>query len=139
VYLVLLLLVVVSGTFLIVFSYASLESVDEEGQPEDYASRVQTLLAGADPEQGPLLIRQFECAACHIDAVAVGIAPSFEGLGQRAAVQREPLSAAEYIYESIIHPQAFVVEGFAGAMPQNYAQRLSDRQLGDLIAYLLEL
>jgi mono/diheme cytochrome c family protein len=59
------------------------------------------------------------------------------GIAERAAARRPPLAAAAYIYESITHPTAYIVEGFSGAMPQNYPERLSERELGDIIAYLL--
>ncbi len=75
--------------------------------------------------------------ACHRLGVASKIAPTFEGIAERAASRRAPLTAAAYIYESITHPTAYVVEGFQPAMPQNFSERLTDRELGDIIAYLL--
>jgi hypothetical protein len=59
------------------------------------------------------------------------------GIAARAATRRPPLSAAEYVYESITTPTAYVVEGFQPAMPPNYPERLTDQELGDIIAYLL--
>jgi hypothetical protein len=59
-------------------------------------------------------------------------------LGERAATRREPLTAAAYIYESILYPAAHVVADYPNVMPQNFPQRLSNKELGDLIAYLLQ-
>jgi mono/diheme cytochrome c family protein len=45
---------------------------------------------------------------------------------------------AEFVDESIVNPNAEVAEGFQpGIMPQNYGQTLSDKQLADLVAFLL--
>jgi cytochrome c551/c552 len=112
---------------------ADAEATDEP----DLAIHVDTLLQGADAERGEGLIVTYGCAACHIDGAERGVAPSFAGVGERAETRKPPLTAAQYIYESITHPAAYVVEDFAPAMPQNYAQTLSEQELGDIIAYLL--
>ena len=102
-----------------------------------YLDRVEPLLTNADPANGDALVAQFDCAACHRAGAVNGIAPAFAGIAERAAERRPPLKPEAYIYESITRPHAYVVEGFVGAMPQDYATRLSDEQLGDIIAYLL--
>jgi cytochrome c551/c552 len=104
---------------------------------ETYMDRVNVLLEGADASRGALLVEQFGCTACHREGAVNKIAPSYEGIAARAANRRPPLTAAAYIYESIIDPLAYVVEGYNPSMPQNFAQQLSDQQLGDMIAYLL--
>ncbi len=138
-YLTFTLLAAVTLVFVVVFVIASETGSESIEVNEDYSARVAELLAGADPARGEPLIVQMDCAACHISAAGVGIAPAFEGIAERAGTRRSPLIAAEYIYESILYPTRFVVEGYAGSMPQNYAERLSDEQLGDIIAYLLTL
>ena len=142
-YIVLALLIIVSAVFVVVFITASEVKPDTSAASDQlaasYADRVAGLLANADPVRGEALISQLECAACHIAASSVGVAPSFDGVATRAETRRPPLTAAEYIYESITHPTAFVVSGFSGSMPQNFAERLSDEQLGDIMAYLLTL
>jgi mono/diheme cytochrome c family protein len=102
-----------------------------------YMDKVTALLQDASPENGASLIEQYGCVACHRLGVASKVAPSFDGIAERAASRRPPLTAPAYIYESITHPTSYVVEGFQPAMPQNFAERLTDRQLGDIIAYLL--
>jgi mono/diheme cytochrome c family protein len=43
----------------------------------------------------------------------------------------------QYIVESILLPNAFIVNGYvAGAMPQNFGERLDAQMLADIIAYL---
>ncbi|MEO8609748.1 MAG: cytochrome c [Chloroflexota bacterium] len=104
---------------------------------DTYMDKVTVLLQNANPENGASLIEQYGCVACHRLGVVSKVAPSFEGIAERAASRRLPLTAAAYIYESITHPTAYVVDGFQPAMPQNFSQRLTDRELGDIIAYLL--
>jgi len=104
---------------------------------DTYMDKVTVLLQGADASRGAKLVEQFACTACHREGAVNKIAPAYDGIAERAATRRPPLTAAAYIYESIINPMAYVVEGYNPAMPQNFAQQLSDQQLGDIIAYLL--
>ena len=104
---------------------------------DTYMDKVIPLLQRADASRGATLVEQFGCVACHREGVVNKIAPAFEGIAVRAAARRPPLTAAAYIYESITNPTAYVVVGYNPAMPQNFSQQLSDRQLGDIIAYLL--
>jgi cytochrome c2 len=81
------------------------------------------------------------CAACHSlvpDQVIVG--PSWAGVATRAATRKPGYSPELYLYESITHPNAFVVPGFQpGIMPQTFKQTLSPQELSDLIAFLMTL
>ena len=104
---------------------------------DTYMDKVTTLLQGADASRGVVLVEQYGCTACHREGAVNDIAPSYDGMAARAATRRPPLTAAAYIYESIIKPTTYVVDGYHPSMPQNFAQRLSDRELGDIIAYLL--
>jgi cytochrome c551/c552 len=142
-YAVITLFVLVTVAFLIAFITTTETEMKTGSQapaelkPDAYLDTVTALLAGADPAAGPQLVQQYGCAACHREGAVNKIAPSFEGVAARAAARRPPLTAAAYIYESITNPMAFVVAGFSPVMPQNYPQRLSQRELGDIIAYLL--
>ena len=104
---------------------------------DTYMDKVTVLLDGADAARGALLVEQFGCTACHREGAVNKIAPAYDGIAARAATRRPPLTAAAYIYESITNPLAYVVAGYNPAMPQNFSQQLSERQLGDIIAYLL--
>ncbi len=104
---------------------------------DTYMDKAAPLLQNANPDKGALLVEQYGCVVCHRQGVASKIAPSFEGVAERAGKRRPPLTDAAYIYESIIHPTAYIVEGFQPAMPQDFSERLTDSELGDIIAYLL--
>ncbi len=140
VYIVLGLLIGITVIFIGVFIVVSTTSptVSDVDQAA-YADAVSALLDDADPARGEPLLTEFVCVTCHVSATGVGVAPPFAGIALRAAERRPPLTAAEYIYESITNPNAYVVQDYAAAMPQDYPQRLTDNQLGDLIAYLLTL
>ncbi len=81
------------------------------------------------------------CITCHSlepDVVIVG--PSQAGLATRAETRVAGQTAEQYIRESIVNPNAHIVEGFTeGVMYQNYAQDLTEEQIDDLVAYTLTL
>lgn len=81
------------------------------------------------------------CVTCHSlepDVVVVG--PSQAGLAIRAETRVPGQSAEQYIRNSILHPNDYVVEGFVeGVMYQNFATDLTPEQIDDLVAYGLTL
>ncbi len=81
------------------------------------------------------------CITCHsLEEGVVLVGPSHAGVGARAATYVEGMSAEEYLRESIVDPDAHIVEGFTeGVMYQNYATELQARDINDLVAYLLTL
>ena len=85
---------------------------------------------------GEALIETYQCSICHIRG-AGRVAPSFAGVAERAAKRRPPQSAAQYLYESIVAPGVYLVDGYANAMPANFARRLTQAEIGHIIAYLL--
>jgi mono/diheme cytochrome c family protein len=81
------------------------------------------------------------CVTCHSlepDVVIVG--PSQAGLATRAETRVEGQTAEQYIRNSIINPNDYVVEGFAeGVMYQHYGTDLTEEQIDDLVAFTLTL
>jgi mono/diheme cytochrome c family protein len=144
VYAVLVILIIV-GVFFLVELLTFDPRVHEAAEPvsaTSYADEVAALLANADPSRGDALAAQYNCIACHRAGAANGIAPPFVGIAERAAERRPPMPAAAYLYESIIHPSAYIVpkddeELYPDAMLRNFGETISDRDLGDLIAWLL--
>lgn len=138
VYLTGALLVIVLVVFLVeLFSFdqgsVGIEPVSETA----YRERVESLLAIGNPANAEAPIAKYGCAACHRVGAANGIAPSWEGIAARAAERRPPMTAAAYLYESIIHPEAYVVDGYPNSMVPNFGNRVSDQELADMLAYLL--
>ena len=83
------------------------------------------------------------CASCHKFDASEGDetdAPFTAGTATKAEGRVPGLSAEEYILESIVNPDAYVVEGFnAGDMYQTWEAELSEQEMADIVAYLLTL
>ena len=132
------LLIIITIVFAVAFVATS--APESSSSPaidaRSYATEVAAALAGASASEGEALIEAFQCGACHI--LGEGrVAPSFTGIAARAATRRPPLSAAQYLYEAIVSPGAHLVEDYANAMPANFADRLTQAEIGQIIAYLL--
>ncbi len=119
-----------------------LPSIEDLTEDEIYAGLPEEVHAAAleaDPAEGQKIAELQGCLGCHgtaKDEVKVG--PSWYNLANRAVSRVPGQSPALYIYTSIVDPNAYVVEGFpAGVMPQDYGAKLSERELGALVAYLL--
>ena len=81
------------------------------------------------------------CSRCHAasgDAVVVG--PSLAGIATRGGKRIEGMNAQAYIRDSILNPNAYMVEGFPeGLMPLNLKDEMSPEELDAVVAYLLTL
>lgn len=103
-----------------------------------YSEVVDALLVEADATRGETLVKRYACTSCHQGAGAQNkLAPDWAGLTTRAATRRPPLTAEAYIYESIVHPRAHEIEGYSGQMPLIYGNTIPEKDLGDILAYLL--
>ncbi len=136
------------AVFAIVFvlEFMNLSAPEQAAEPiaetltaDTYMLTVARLLADGNPVEGEALLTKHGCAACHLGAGAQNmVAPSFAGVATRAETRRPPLRAAAYLYESIVHPTAYEVEGYSGQMPRTYGD-IPDADLADILAYLLTL
>lgn len=110
---------------------------------------VSVLVSLADPARGQELFNTtfdtasgpYMCGTCHIiDSETVLIGPGLYNIVNRAQTRVPDQSPAQYIFNSIKHPNDYVVEGFVpGIMPANYEQILSDDDIYNIVAYLLTL
>lgn len=84
---------------------------------------------------------QAGCKTCHsLDEGVVIVGPSLAGIGTIAGSRVAGMSAEEYLKESILKPDAYLVEGFpAGTMPQVWEDELTSEQVDQLVAYMLTL
>jgi cytochrome c2 len=78
------------------------------------------------------------CITCHsLEAGKTLVGPSMAGIASRAGSTVSGLSAEQYLRQSITEPDAYTVQGFQkGLMPK---PTITDKQVNDLIAYLLTL
>lgn len=79
------------------------------------------------------------CSACHATSGRGGSGPSLEGFGATAGQRVDNQSADTYAFNSILRPAKHLVRGYSNVMPGNYADKLSQQDVADLIAYLLSL
>jgi mono/diheme cytochrome c family protein len=92
--------------------------------------------AAGDPAAGKEVFASAQpaCASCHtLEAAGASqtLGPNLdEGLADKDAA---------FIRESIVNPDAEVTEGFSDAlMPEDYGEKLSDQELDDLVAFLVD-
>ena len=103
------------------------------GDPRDAVAE----LPPGNAQAGQAVFVEAGCAGCHATSATHSVGPALPGLGERAATRKPGASANTYLYESIVNPGAFVVEGYRGdLMPPGYGQRLSVQELADLVAFL---
>lgn len=109
-------------------------------------------LAGSQPDEvylssGEALFKQVAhgnapgCLACHsLEADVALVGPSLAGIAQRTTNLQSDQEMEAYLRESIINPDAYMVDGYApGVMYQQYEDTLTDDQIDDLVAFMLTL
>ena len=80
------------------------------------------------------------CKTCHsLESDVVIIGPSLAGVGSRATTRVENQTAEEYLKESILKPDAYLVEGFPSGVMPHYESQLSPEEVDNLVGYLLTL
>lgn len=118
--------------------------------PERAAGRARVTLstrqewqarAVPDPERGERRFREVGCNGCHTVAGVGGmVGPDLTEVGARPS--RDPerwLITEDYIRASILEPDAFIVLGYDNMMPPPDRLGLSERDVSDIVDYLLTL
>lgn len=117
---------------------ASLPLVSEEltyQQIYELASNVDDIYNGERLYHGST----YGCVGCHsVDKVA----PLTEIIWDTVVNERmlleqfERYTPEQYVIESILSPDNYIVNGYPNTMPHNYGDRLYQQELIDMVAYL---
>lgn len=110
---------------------------------------VTVLVSLANAERGQELFNAeyntnagpYKCSTCHnVESESMLIGPGLYLIKERGATRVEGESAAQYLYNSITNPGAYIVSGYVnGVMPQNYHELMTDDDVYNIIAYLFTL
>jgi nitric oxide reductase subunit C len=81
------------------------------------------------------------CSACHsIEAGVTLVGPSLANVGATAGTTEPGMSAEAFLRESLVDPNAYLASGFGpNIMPATYGTQLTEKQIDDLVAYLMSL
>jgi cytochrome c oxidase subunit 2 len=92
-----------------------------------------------DAMRGARVFSRQGCAGCHlVDGQGGQVGPDLSHIGAVAATRQPGVDAATYLRQSVVEPNAFIVEGYPrDVMPGTYGQTIQPADLADLIAYLL--
>lgn len=104
-------------------------------------------IPAADPARGEVIFTRGvngspPCASCHqVTGTNFGFAlgPSLIGIRNRAAARIPGMSAEDYLMDSILHPEDYLVSGYRNIMYPKFADHFSEQDIADLIAYLMML
>ncbi|PMZ87065.1 MULTISPECIES: cytochrome c oxidase subunit II [unclassified Pseudomonas] len=115
---------------------ALIKSLGAAGQ-DDEPSTGEASSPGEDlVAQGQRLAGSLGCLACHSVDGNKGVGPSWQGLYGKTQTLADDTSVKVdegYIKESVLHPSAKIVKGYAAVMP---ALAPSDEELNALIAFI---
>jgi cytochrome c2 len=88
-------------------------------------------------DRGAQLFKR-HCATCHAvtPEASSRIGPSLHEIGRLAATRIPGISAEQYIFQSIIDPNAYRLPGASGDMPESTANKLRTSDLIDITSFL---
>ena len=112
--------------------------VEEPDDPDAPAEAVEEF-EGSEGERVFSTASPITCTTCHSLDGTVGLGPSLQGIAERAGTRIAGMAAEEYIRQSIIDTNAYIVDEFPESlMPVNFSETLTPEELEAVIAYLLE-
>jgi mono/diheme cytochrome c family protein len=101
-------------------------------------TQIVSELPPGDAASGSKLYVSSGCSGCHSlekDKRLVG--PSFYNVWDVAKTRVPDLGPKEYLYESIVNPNKYIVDGYqANIMNQTFSTQLNPQQMADILAWL---
>ncbi|MCW5876861.1 MAG: cytochrome c oxidase subunit II [Anaerolineales bacterium] len=96
-----------------------------------------------DEQCGQRWAATYGCTACHSLTGQSGVGPTWLGLYNHEVTLTDGsvvIADLDYLHRSIVDPNAQVVAGFQpGVMPQDFAERLTEEQIQQIIAFIVSL
>jgi cytochrome c551/c552 len=119
----------------------SQETTTEQSQStQTSGAGTTTATPAGNPANGKQLFATNGCGGCHAfkpAGTSGQVGPDLDKLADYAKQAKQP--EAKFVHTSIVDPNAYVQPGFpAKVMPTNYDAKLSDAQLADLVAFLVQ-
>jgi mono/diheme cytochrome c family protein len=138
--------------FVLAFLLAACQSGPPTVEPSAPAGNdISVNLPRGNVERGKQLVLNRGCLACH--GQGAGIGPDWQdseygpGIGERGALriaQEDYTGRAQtpeqYLFESIVQPGVYVVEGFPGGlMPDAFGDLVKAQELSDILAFMMTI
>ena len=127
---------------------ASITETAVAAEPEAQTTE-DAILNAPTPEEVAPIFTKAGCIGCHVipnvPGAAGAVGPNLSEIGVVAATRVEGLSAVEYIYQSILEPDAFIAPEcpagpcLPGLMLQNLGDVLTPEEIDMVVAYLATL
>ncbi|MBV7338747.1 DUF4399 domain-containing protein [Chloroflexi bacterium TSY] len=118
---------------------AAEEAMDEQDDATEDTDEAST------PREPQVLWVSLGCSGCHnIDEAQTEsnrgpVGPHQGNLHERAGERVEGQSAEEYVYTSIVEPNAYVVEGYVeNVMIQTYQEQMSEEEIRLMVKWMLD-
>ena len=112
----------------------------ESTQSTESTKSTEAAGPSGNPANGKQLFAANGCGGCHAFKPAGSsgnVGPDLDNLAQEAKQAKQPLE--KFVATSITDPNAYVQPGFQkGVMPETFDEKLSDSQLADLVAFLVQ-
>ena len=118
-----------------------------EVEPQGWPESVEELPPGSASAGDALFHGKLACVSCHGDMASpenARVGPPLDGFPQVGATRIAGLSAAQYAYESLLNPDAFLAPECPGRTPcarpspmPLYGEVLSAQEMADVIRYLV--
>ncbi|HSH03371.1 MAG TPA: c-type cytochrome [Anaerolineae bacterium] len=128
--------------------YECESQLTHEPRPPQWSDYLFSNLPEGNPDAGQKIFAiTAGCQACHGDpqgdASTATVGPWLGNIAAEGATKIDGYTADDYLYESILNPDAYIVEQCpigpcpASIMPQNFDNTLYEQDMADLLAYLL--
>ncbi len=129
---------VTAFVFMWVFVFVVISNIIPQVKP---SKELPKAITEVSVSSGKKLVLDRGCMVCHAIGSETGRAPDLANVGRLAGERKPDYDAMSYIVESLLGPQAYVVEGFPPTMPpaDKPPATLSEDEIVSAVMYLQNL